>query len=154
MHNFGTSIAGIFLQSGWQNLRTLTLQTLLDYGRTRSDRMLYRALRDWLARADEVGELKRVDGADWNLEVGAVAEVAQRLDHSPAVLFDNIRGYPQGRRILTRVHNPTLKRPCLTNHLPLDCDRGRFIQAWKERLNNRRMIPPRVVADGPRRNHA
>src|SRR5689334_10514758 len=33
LHIFGTSIAGIFLQSGWQNLRTLTLQTLLDYVR-------------------------------------------------------------------------------------------------------------------------
>jgi 4-hydroxy-3-polyprenylbenzoate decarboxylase len=113
------------------------------------ERMLYRDLREWIERADEVGELKRVNGADWNLEVGALAEVAQRLDHSPAVLFDNIRGYPQGRRILTGVHNPTLKRQCLTNHLPLDCDRDRFIQAWKERLNDRRMIPPRLVADGP-----
>src|SRR5689334_7452791 len=56
--------------------------------------MLYQDLRDWIERADEVGELKRIDGADWNLEVGAVAEVAQRLEHSPAVLFDRIRGYP------------------------------------------------------------
>ena len=30
-------------------------------------------LRDWLAKVDEMGELKHVEGADWNLEIGAIS---------------------------------------------------------------------------------
>jgi UbiD family decarboxylase len=111
--------------------------------------MLYRDLRGWIARADEIGELRRVEGADWNLEIGALAEVAAQTENPPAVLFDNIQGYPAGRRVLTGIHNPTLKRQCLTNHLPLDYNRDQFIQAWKERLNASRLIPPRIVEHGP-----
>lgn len=111
--------------------------------------MLYKDLRGWIERADELGELRRVDGADWNLEIGALAEAAQGMADSPAVLFDKIQGYPQGRRVLTGIHNPTLKRQCLTNHLPLDYNRDQFIQAWKERLNRPRLIPPETVRGGP-----
>ena len=82
--------------------------------------MHYRDLREWLARVDSFGELRIVEGADWNQEIGAVAEVAARSETPPAVLFDKIKDYPAGRRVLTGVHNPTLKRQCLTTHLPLD----------------------------------
>ena len=110
--------------------------------------MLYHDLRGWIDRADQFGELRRVEGADWNLEIGAITEVAQRMENSPAILFDRIRGYPPGRRILVGYHNPTLKRHCLTNHLPLDYNRDQFIQAWKERLNQPRLIPPKIVEGG------
>ena len=111
--------------------------------------LFYRDLREWIDRVKEFGELQTVEGADWNLEIGAITEVAARLESSPAVLFDRIKDYPAGRRILVGVHKPTLKRQCLTNHLPLDYDRNRFIQAWRERLNQPRLIPPRIVATGP-----
>ncbi len=32
----------------------------------------YEDLRDLLERFDEMGELARVEGADWNLEIGAL----------------------------------------------------------------------------------
>src|SRR5690348_1678310 len=111
--------------------------------------MLYRDLRGWLDRVESFGELRVVEGADWNQEIGAVAEVAARSETPPAVLFDKIKDYPAGRRILTGVHNPTLKRQCLTNHLPLDFNRDQFIQAWKRRLNEPRMITPKIVRSGP-----
>ena len=82
--------------------------------------MHYRDLRGWLDGVDSFGELRVVEGADWNQEIGAVAEVAAQSNPPPAVLFDKIKDYPAGRRVLTGVHNPTLKRQCLTNHLPLD----------------------------------
>jgi 4-hydroxy-3-polyprenylbenzoate decarboxylase len=50
---------------------------------------------------------------------------------------------------LTGIHNPTLKRQCLTNHLPLHLTRDQFIDAWKERLNNPQLLPPQVVETGP-----
>ena len=68
---------------------------------------------------------------------------------SPAVLFDKIKDYPAGRRVLIGMHNPTLKRQCLTNHLPLDYTRDQFIDAWKKRLDHPTLLPPRVVDCGP-----
>jgi len=82
--------------------------------------MHYRDLRGWIEGVESFGELRVVEGADWNQEIGAVAEVAARSERPPAVLFDRIKDYPAGRRVLTGIHNPTLKRQCLTNHLPLD----------------------------------
>jgi len=111
--------------------------------------MHYRDLRGWLERVDSFGELRVIEGADWNQEIGAAAEVAAQLDPPPAVLFDRIKDYPAGRRVLTGIHNPTLKRQCLTNHLPLDYSRDQFIEAWKKRLDHPKLIPPRAVSSGP-----
>jgi UbiD family decarboxylase len=58
-------------------------------------------LRPWLAQARELGELRDVKGADWNLELGAISELNVKKDVPPALLFDEIRGYPKGYRVLT-----------------------------------------------------
>ena len=36
-------------------------------------------LRELVDLIDEIGELERVDGADWNLEMGALSELVARL---------------------------------------------------------------------------
>jgi UbiD family decarboxylase len=58
-------------------------------------------LRRWLAVARELGELREVRGADWNLELGAISELNVKKDVPPALLFDEIPGYPKGFRVLT-----------------------------------------------------
>src|SRR5512138_1460558 len=58
-------------------------------------------LRPWLAGMEELGELKEVRGADWNLELGAISELNVKKDLPPALLFDEIAGYPKGFRVLT-----------------------------------------------------
>jgi UbiD family decarboxylase len=58
-------------------------------------------LRPWLAQVSELGELKDVRGADWNLELGAISELNVKKDVPPALLFDEIKGYPRGFRVLT-----------------------------------------------------
>src|ERR1700746_3953466 len=58
-------------------------------------------LRPWLAQVRELGELREVRGADWNLELGAISELNVKKDLPPALLFDEIAGYPQGFRVLT-----------------------------------------------------
>ncbi len=98
--------------------------------------MLYNDLRGWMKKVDEFGELKTVEGCDWKYEIGAVTEVYARNPPYSAILFDKIKDYPAGHRVLVGVHHQSLKRQCLTTHLPLDYDRFQFIQAWRERLNN------------------
>ena len=58
-------------------------------------------LRQWLAEAQKLGELKEVRGVDWNLELGAISELNVKKDAPPALLFDEIKGYPKGYRVLT-----------------------------------------------------
>ena len=58
-------------------------------------------LRVWLSEIDKLGELKHVAGADWNLELGAISELNVKKNVPPALLFDGIKGYPKGFRVLT-----------------------------------------------------
>ncbi len=62
----------------------------------------YDDVRQWLELVENMGELKRVNGADWNLEIGTMAELIyrERSGDIPALLFDRIKGYSEGFRIL------------------------------------------------------
>jgi UbiD family decarboxylase len=58
-------------------------------------------LRSWLALAREMGEVRDIEGASWDLEIGAASELNYKHPSPPALLFDNIDGYDPGRRVLT-----------------------------------------------------
>jgi UbiD family decarboxylase len=58
-------------------------------------------LRAWLEEARRLGEVRDVRGADWNLELGAISELNVKKETPPALLFDEITGYPKGFRVLT-----------------------------------------------------
>ena len=58
-------------------------------------------LRAWLDEIRKLGELRDVRGADCNLELGAISELNVKKDLPPALLFDAIKGYPKGFRVLT-----------------------------------------------------
>lgn len=58
-------------------------------------------LRVWLDEVERIGELKRVDGADWNLEIGVISELNVKKEKHSALLFDQIPGYGEGFRVLT-----------------------------------------------------
>ena len=58
-------------------------------------------LRRWLSDIERLGELREVRGVDWNLELGAISELNVKKAKPPALLFDEINGYPKGFRVLT-----------------------------------------------------
>ena len=61
-------------------------------------------LRTWLNEVDKLGQLTTVDNVDWDLELSTLTEIINECSKTrPAILFDQIRDYPQGygsRRIL------------------------------------------------------
>jgi UbiD family decarboxylase len=61
----------------------------------------YDSLRDWLKEIDALGELRTIKGANWEEEIGAITDVVQHDETAPAVLFDEIPGYPKGFRVLS-----------------------------------------------------
>ncbi|MDP2727791.1 MAG: UbiD family decarboxylase [Dehalococcoidia bacterium] len=113
--------------------------------------MSYKDLRSWLAQVEEMGELRHVEGAHWDGEIGALCEVAHRLGppgRKLAILFDQIQGYPKGYRVLTGLFN-SLNRLALTVGLPQGLSRLELVQAWRQRLKSLTPIRPMVVKDGP-----
>ena len=58
-------------------------------------------LRAWLRDVEALGELTNVNGADWNLELGAISELNVKKASPRALLFDEIPGYRKGFRVLT-----------------------------------------------------
>ena len=101
--------------------------------------MSLRDLTGWLEGATALGEVKTVKGADWNVEIGAITELAQHRENGPAVLFDEVKGYPAGYRLLVNSLG-SLKRTALT--LGLDTNVGspmQLVQAWRQ--YSKRIMP-------------
>ena len=108
----------------------------------------YRDLREWIAAARRLGEVRDVRGATWEEDIGRITEMLHHTDDSPAVLFDDIPGYPRGYRILANA-NATRRRLALTFGLPLDIDRRPLMDEFLRLTEETRALPPRVVRDGP-----
>jgi UbiD family decarboxylase len=109
-------------------------------------------LRTWLDAVRELGDLRDVRGADWNLEIGAVSEVNYRQPSPPALLFDDITGYPTGMRVLTASMS-NARRLGLTLRLGAELDDHALVETLRgkpaEWLARHAEFPPAVVDSGP-----
>jgi len=104
--------------------------------------------RDWLDAVDRIGELKRVDGATWEEDIGRVTEMLHHTDDSPAVLFDNIPGYPAGRRVLVNANGDKARLAVTLGfdpHMTADDLKAWFI----DKMENMTPQPVRYVDSGP-----
>ncbi|MDP2647468.1 MAG: UbiD family decarboxylase [Desulfobacterales bacterium] len=111
--------------------------------------MKYQGLRDWLKKVEQMDEMAHISGVDWNLEVGAIYQLASNRDNGPAVLLDDIKDYPSGHRILLNALG-SIKRMALTLDFPTDLTPTQFIRAWKDYQKKIQYnIPPEVVKSGP-----
>jgi 4-hydroxy-3-polyprenylbenzoate decarboxylase len=111
----------------------------------------YEGLRELLEQFEEMGELAHVDGADWKLEVGAVSETvaAANPGYAPAVLFDNIEGYPEGFRILSGAAN-AVRRLAVVLGLPDPENEIDLVRSFRAQMKKEfELIPPVEVSEGP-----
>src|SRR5256886_17155113 len=68
----------------------------------------WRDLREWMARVDQIGELRVIRGASWQEDIGAITEILEHEEGAPGIAFDDVPGYPSGRRRDVHWHsNPT-----------------------------------------------
>ena len=108
----------------------------------------FRDLRAWLELVEAMGELRHVKGADWDLEIGAITDlVTKKPINSWALLFDEIKGYPAGYRLLTGLLG-SLPRLALTIGLDPGLKGRDFVLAWRDRLKNLTPIAPETVSHG------
>jgi UbiD family decarboxylase len=108
-------------------------------------------LREYLDRlVREVGpeSVRTIDGAHWDLEIGGISELMAESGSSPALLFDNIPGYPTGSRVLTN-YMGTPAACAVAVGLAPDTPKMEVVRVWKDRLRNLTPLPPKDVGDGP-----
>ncbi|PYS33091.1 MAG: UbiD family decarboxylase, partial [Acidobacteria bacterium] len=109
-------------------------------------------LRAWLREVETLGELQEIRGVDWNLELGAISELNVKKDKPPALLFDEIAGYPKGFRVLTcSTSSPArlssiLRFPTKTIHRQLVEELRGKPRIWQAEAAN---YDPVVVNRGP-----
>src|SRR6202022_3984241 len=85
--------------------------------------------------------------ADWNLEMGALAEIVYRQDSPPAILFEDIPGYPKGFRAVSGATN-SARRLAIVLGFPTPSHPLDVVRAYRDRMKTHKPIPPRVVKDG------
>lgn len=104
-------------------------------------------LRDYVQRLDEMGQLIRVDGADWDLEIGTITELMAERDER-ALLFDRVKGYPKGYRIVTNILNTKEQQRTFFDD-PEGLSDIDIIRHWRDKFNGFKPVPPVEVDSGP-----
>src|SRR5277367_5981593 len=105
-------------------------------GAAAGQRQGYRGLRGWLDTVEKLGELERVSGAHWDVEMGAITHMLTEKSRgqAPAILFDDAPGYAHGFRTLYGQLS-SIKRIALTLGLPLEHDRKvDIVQRYHQRM--------------------
>src|ERR1035437_1141450 len=109
----------------------------------------HRDLREFLERAESIGEVTRVKGANWDLEMGALAEIVNhKRSEAPALIFEGIPGYPPGFRVLSGSGNSS-KRMALMLGFSMPQTAIDVVLAYRDRMKQHKPIPPTVVKQGP-----
>lgn len=109
-------------------------------------------LRAWLDDVKNLGQLETIDGVTWDLELAILAEVLNERYGAkgktrPALVFDNIVGYPQGYRVAANLTS-SVARLALTMGMDPKLGEFEFIQQWRRRVKDIQPIRPETVKTG------
>ena len=103
--------------------------------------MANKDLRDWIAAIDAVGELKVIKGAEPKEEIGGIVDIYMRKMGNPAVLFDEIPGYPKGTRVLANILT-SVPRINVALGIPAKSTDMELVQWWRKYMGAAPSIPP------------
>ncbi|HSC42700.1 MAG TPA: UbiD family decarboxylase, partial [Candidatus Binatia bacterium] len=109
--------------------------------------MAFADLRAFIDGAARIGEMKVIEGADWNLEIGCLTELMAEQE-GPLLLFDNIVGYPKGFRIVTNAI-ATARRFALALGLPTELSKLEILKTWRSKTRDLKPFAPVEVSSGP-----
>ncbi len=104
-------------------------------------------LRPFLDQLSKINEIETVKGADWDLEIGAIAELSSERK-GKALLFEAIKGYPPGFRVLANL-TATPRRLGAAFGFPPDISNIELVRLIKDTFTNVKPVPPAYLRDGP-----
>ena len=110
-------------------------------------KFLYNDLRGWIDQARKLDEVRDVEGATWQEEIGMATELLHHSDPAPAALFDKIPGYPKGYRVLTNFFGG--KRMNMTLGFPAELSRVELSNEFNKAFQEAKPIPYEFVEKGP-----
>jgi UbiD family decarboxylase len=110
---------------------------------------VFQDFREFMKKVEEIGEVKVVEGANSEEEIGLLTEVAAVTPGVPMLVFDSIKGYPDGYRVATNIF--TSRSRCA---LSMGADPGLgargLVEYWCRRLDEpSRPLPPLTVENAP-----
>jgi len=109
----------------------------------------WRDAREWLSRIGELGELRIVRGVDWQSGIGEISEMLDHAEDSPCVLFDDVPGYPAGRRVLVNCNGTPRRQAVTLGLLPDEGTHDGLFRFWRGVLADFAPRDPVFVDDGP-----
>lgn len=117
------------------------------------NRPKWRDLREWLDLVEAAGELATIEDATSEKDIGAITEMFEHNEGSPAALFEKIPGFAPGYRVLSNAMG-TPARQAITFGLPEGHgNHDSLLAFWRAKMRDFTPIPPVVVADGPVRQN-
>jgi 4-hydroxy-3-polyprenylbenzoate decarboxylase len=110
---------------------------------------MFQDLREFIKKADEVGECQVVEGADWELEIGAVGDLKATAPDSPLIVFDKNQGVSEGISGCLNAAT-SQRRIAMAYGLSLDLRGIDLVRAFRDRLREGiKLTPPVMVSNGP-----
>ena len=110
--------------------------------------MANKDLRDWIAGIEAAGELKVIKGAETKEEIGGFVDIYMRKMGNPAVMFDEIPGYPKGHRVIANILT-SVPRINIALGLPPETTEIELTQWWRNYFKNAPSHPTKAVNGGP-----
>ncbi|HLC26225.1 MAG TPA: UbiD family decarboxylase [bacterium] len=102
-----------------------------------------------MTEVEALGQLEAIEGVHWDLEMGGIVElVCSGSSSPPALLFDRIKEYPAGHRVLANLFT-SVERLGLTTGLDPHLSPIEFVQQWRHKVRRLAPLPPLEVRDGP-----
>lgn len=109
-------------------------------------------MREWLEKVAALGQLRCAEGADWNLEIGAITQMNLQAKTPRVLLFDSIKGYPKGFRVVTSNSSNSVTLAQVFD-LPTNYSDSELCSALDEGFarweQDYTKFPPRTVKRGP-----
>ncbi len=109
--------------------------------------MANKDLREWIAAVEAAGELQTITGAEVAEEIGGIVDIYQRRMGNPAVMFDEVPGYPKGFRVLANILT-SVPRINIALGLPPDASEMDLIRWWRDYMRDAPTFTPVEVNGG------
>src|ERR671918_2949306 len=105
-------------------------------------------LREYLSVVKEMSQLQVIEGADGELEIGALTGMIGARKNCAVLLFDSIKGYPRGMRLMTNMLN-NAERQKLIHGCPPEMSEPEAARWWNGEVKKFQPVPPVFVTDAP-----